>query len=49
MDFWGPYQRVYSMGGYKYYLSFIDDFSRLATIYITKDRALETVKKALTA
>jgi hypothetical protein len=49
MDFWGPYQRVCSMGGYKYYLSFMDDFSRLATIYLTKDRALETVKKALTA
>jgi hypothetical protein len=47
MDFWGPYTRVQTVNGYKYYLSLTNDFSRFSTIYLTKDRSLETVQKAL--
>jgi transposase InsO family protein len=47
MDFWGPYTRVQTVNGYKYYLSLTDDFSRFSTIYLTKDRSLETVQEVL--
>jgi transposase InsO family protein len=37
MDFWGPYKTL-TIGGSKYMLTIIDDFSRKSWIYLTKDR-----------
>lgn len=37
-DVWGP-SRVSSILGYRYYVSFIDDFSRCTWIFLMKDRS----------
>jgi hypothetical protein len=36
-DFWGPAPQ--SVGGFKYYISFIDDFSKFSWIYLMHDRS----------
>jgi hypothetical protein len=38
MDFWGPYKTP-TIGGNKYMLTIIDDFSRKLWIYLTKERS----------
>lgn len=35
-DVWGP--APVSVGGYKYYISFIDDFTKFTWLYLIKDR-----------
>jgi hypothetical protein len=36
-DIWGP-SRVVSISGHRYYITFVDDFSRLSWLYLLKDR-----------
>ncbi|KAH9717203.1 hypothetical protein KPL71_021739 [Citrus sinensis] len=45
-DLWGPAQ-VDSLGGCRYFLSFIDDYSRMVWVYVlkTKDEVLERFKR----
>lgn len=44
-DMCGPFE-VPSLGGNKYFITFVDEFSRILWIYLikTKDEALETLK-----
>jgi histone deacetylase 1/2 len=35
-DVWGPAPQ--SVGGFKYYISFIDDFSKFCWVYLMHDR-----------
>ena len=44
-DFWGPAQ-VETVGGKRYFISFIDHFSRKLWVYLlrTKDEAFDTFK-----
>ena len=37
-DIWGPV-RVTSMSGHRYYIIFIDDFSRTSWVYLLRDRS----------
>jgi len=39
MDFWRP-NKTPTIGGSRYMLTIIDDFSRKSWIYLTKDRTL---------
>ncbi|KAH9685121.1 Integrase catalytic domain-containing protein [Citrus sinensis] len=45
-DLWGPAQ-VDSLGGCRYFLSFIDDYSKMVWVYVlkTKDEVLERFKR----
>jgi hypothetical protein len=45
-DLWGP-SPVASLGGSRYYVTFIDDFSRKAWVYFLKNKSdvFETFKK----
>jgi histone deacetylase 1/2 len=36
-DVWGP--AIASSGGYKYYVSFVDDYSRFCWIYLLKHKS----------
>ncbi|GBM55870.1 Retrovirus-related Pol polyprotein from transposon TNT 1-94 [Araneus ventricosus] len=47
-DLWGP-ARVTSMGGNRYFLSIIDDYSRMVDVYIikSKDQVFDCLKKYL--
>jgi hypothetical protein len=35
-DVWGP--APHSVSGFKYYISFIDDFSKFCWVYLMRDR-----------
>jgi hypothetical protein len=37
-DVWGP-SRVVSLSGYRWFVSFIDDFSRTTWVYLLKDKS----------
>ena len=37
-DIWGP-SRVDSFDGYKYYVTFIDDYSRVTWVYLLKSKS----------
>lgn len=41
-DTWGPAQ-VVGVGGYRYFVSFIDDCSRLITLYLLKSKESKEV------
>ena len=45
-DVWGPC-RVASICGFRYFVSFIDDFSRMTWVYLIKDRTqvIDVIKK----
>ena len=41
-DVWGPSQTV-SKSGYKWFVTFIDDFTRTTWIYLLKEKSEEVV------